>query len=80
MKGTVQRYGMVIGLNADKIGEYKKLHAAVWPDVLQQITECNIGPNPPGPSLHAKLAGHAPRREVRQSVRRFALPPMVSHP
>ena len=42
MKGTVQRYGMVIGLNADKIGEYKKLHAAVWPEVLQQVTECNI--------------------------------------
>jgi len=33
---------MVIGLNAGKIDEYKKLHAAVWPDVLKMIRECNI--------------------------------------
>jgi L-rhamnose mutarotase len=33
---------MVIGLNAGKIDEYKKLHAAVWPDVLKMIRDCNI--------------------------------------
>jgi L-rhamnose mutarotase len=38
----MKRYGMVIGLNADKIDEYKKLHAAVWPDVLRMIKECHI--------------------------------------
>ena len=38
----MQRYGMVIGVNPEKIEEYKKLHAAVWPDVLKKITECNI--------------------------------------
>jgi L-rhamnose mutarotase len=38
----MQRYGMVIGLSADKIAEYKQLHAAVWPAVLAMITECNI--------------------------------------
>jgi L-rhamnose mutarotase len=38
----VTRYGSVIGLNADKIGEYKRLHAAVWPDVLKMIKDCNI--------------------------------------
>jgi len=48
--------------------------------LLSRSVAEGISPNPPGPSLHAKLAGHAPRREVRQSVRRFALPPMVSHP
>ena len=36
------RYGMVIRLNPDKIAEYKRLHAAVWPDVLKMIHECNI--------------------------------------
>lgn len=36
------RYGSVIGLNAEKIDEYKRLHAAVWPDVLKMITDCNI--------------------------------------
>ena len=38
----MKRYGMVIGINQEKIEEYKKLHAAVWPDVLKKITECNI--------------------------------------
>ena len=38
----MKRYGWVIGLNEDKIDEYKRLHAAVWPDVLKMIRECNI--------------------------------------
>ena len=25
------RYGMVIGLKPEKVAEYKRLHAAVWP-------------------------------------------------
>ena len=38
----MQRMGQVIGLNAEKVEEYKRLHAAVWPDVLAMISECNI--------------------------------------
>jgi L-rhamnose mutarotase len=38
----MQRMGQVIGLNAEKVEEYKRLHADVWPDVLKMITECNI--------------------------------------
>src|SRR5210317_615497 len=38
----MQRYGMVIGVKEEKLDEYKLLHAAVWPDVLKMITECNI--------------------------------------
>ena len=38
----MKRYGMVIGLREEKLEEYKKLHAAVWPDVLNMITECNM--------------------------------------
>jgi L-rhamnose mutarotase len=37
-----QRYGMIIGLRAEKLAEYKKLHAAVWPGVLKMIADCNI--------------------------------------
>jgi len=37
-----QRYGSVIGLRPEKLEEYRKLHAAVWPDVLKMIKECNI--------------------------------------
>jgi len=33
---------MVIGVKPGKIEEYKKLHAAVWPDVLKMIKNCNI--------------------------------------
>lgn len=38
----MKRYGMVIGVKPGKIEEYKKLHAAVWPDVLKMIKNCNI--------------------------------------
>jgi L-rhamnose mutarotase len=38
----MKRYGNVIGLRAEKIEEYKKLHAAVWPDVLKMIKKCHI--------------------------------------
>jgi L-rhamnose mutarotase len=34
--------GMVIGLKQEKIAEYKRLHAAVWPDILDMISKCNI--------------------------------------
>jgi L-rhamnose mutarotase len=36
------RYGSVIGVRAEKLAEYKRLHAAVWPGVLKMIKECNI--------------------------------------
>src|SRR5947207_10155157 len=38
----VQRYGSVIALRAEKLDEYKKLHAAVWPDVLKMIKQVHI--------------------------------------
>lgn len=38
----MKRYGSIIGLQPDRIAEYKRLHAAVWPDVLKQIRASNI--------------------------------------
>jgi L-rhamnose mutarotase len=38
----MQRFGQVIKLRPEKYEEYKKLHAAVWPDVLRMIGECHI--------------------------------------
>ena len=38
----MKRYASVIGLRPEKVKEYKKLHSAVWPDVLKMIKECNI--------------------------------------
>ena len=36
------RYGMVIGVRPEKLEEYKRLHAAVWPEVLAMIRSCDI--------------------------------------
>jgi len=38
----VKRYGSVIKIKLDKLEEYKKLHANIWPEVAKTITECNI--------------------------------------
>ena len=38
----MKRYGQVIHLKPEKYEEYKKLHAAVWPGVLDMIHQCNI--------------------------------------
>ncbi|MEP7457215.1 L-rhamnose mutarotase [Phyllobacterium sp. SB3] len=38
----MQRMGMVIGLKAEKTEEYKRLHGAVWPEILKLISSCNI--------------------------------------
>ncbi len=37
-----QRYGSVIKVRPEKLAEYKRLHADVWPGVLKMIRECNI--------------------------------------
>ena len=38
----MKRYGMVIRVKQEKLAEYKNLHAAVWPGVLDMIAKCNI--------------------------------------
>lgn len=38
----MQRVGSVIGIRPEAIPEYKRLHAAVWPDILAMISACNI--------------------------------------
>ncbi|KFC60171.1 L-rhamnose mutarotase [Flavobacterium gilvum] len=37
-----KRVGMVTGIKPDKIEYYKKLHAKVWPGVLNKLKDCNI--------------------------------------
>lgn len=41
-KKAPARYGSVIGVKAEKLEEYKRLHAAIWPEVAKKITECHI--------------------------------------
>ena len=38
----MKRYGSVIKEKPEKLEEYKKLHANVWPGVAETIKECNI--------------------------------------
>jgi len=38
----MKRYGMVLKVKPEKLEEYKRLHAAVWPGVLDMIARCNI--------------------------------------
>ena len=38
----MKRFGQIIGVRADRLEEYKKYHADVWPEILDMIRECNI--------------------------------------
>ncbi|MCO5734286.1 L-rhamnose mutarotase [Rhizobium sp. SSA_523] len=38
----MQRMGMVIGLHPEKVDEYKRLHAAVWPEILDLLTRSHV--------------------------------------
>src|SRR5690349_24236379 len=38
----MQRMGWVIGIDPQHIAEYKQLHAAVWPAVLQRIRQSQL--------------------------------------
>jgi L-rhamnose mutarotase len=38
----VKRFGQVIGVKPERLEEYVKIHADVWPEVLKMIEECNI--------------------------------------
>jgi L-rhamnose mutarotase len=38
----LKRYGQVLKVRPDKIEEYVRHHATVWPEVLKMIHDCNI--------------------------------------
>jgi L-rhamnose mutarotase len=38
----MQRVGQIIGVKPDQIEAYERIHAAVWPDVLEMIHAANI--------------------------------------
>jgi L-rhamnose mutarotase len=38
----MKRYGQLIGVKPEQIEAYERIHAAVWPEVLQMIYDCNI--------------------------------------
>lgn len=36
------RHGQIIGVKKERLEEYKKYHAEVWPEISSKIKECNI--------------------------------------
>ncbi len=38
----MMRVGQIIGMPPENLEEYKRYHAAVWPEVADMITQCNI--------------------------------------
>ncbi len=38
----MERHGSVIRVKPEKFEEYKAYHAAVWPEILSMIWDCNI--------------------------------------
>jgi len=38
----MERMGQVIRLRPEALDEYKRIHAAVWPEVLSLLSACNI--------------------------------------
>jgi L-rhamnose mutarotase len=38
----MKRYGQIIGVKPEALDRYKAYHAAVWPEILDMIRECNI--------------------------------------
>jgi L-rhamnose mutarotase len=39
---TVTRYGQVIRIKPDRLEEYKRHHASVWPEILAMIRACHV--------------------------------------
>ncbi|KAJ9160875.1 DUF718-domain-containing protein [Coniochaeta hoffmannii] len=42
VKNPGRRYAQIVKLKPEHVEEYKKVHAAVWPEVLKQIKDCKM--------------------------------------
>jgi L-rhamnose mutarotase len=38
----IERHGLIVDVRPEKREEYLRLHAAVWPQVEQMLTACNV--------------------------------------
>ena len=37
-----QRFACTVGIHPERVAEYKKLHADIWPEIVAMIKQCNI--------------------------------------
>lgn len=38
----MRRFGQIIRVKPDRVEDYERIHAAVWPEVLETIEVCNM--------------------------------------
>ncbi len=38
----MKRHGQLIGIKPEVLADYKRYHAAAWPEILETIRQCNI--------------------------------------
>ncbi len=38
----MKRYGQIIRIKPEKLEEYKKYHAEIWPEIVDMIRQCDI--------------------------------------
>lgn len=76
----VRRFGQLIGLRPERLAEYKRYHAAVWPEILDAIREAGIhnysifhwrG------QLFAYFEYHGPPAELQERLRQIARAPRM---
>jgi len=76
----VRRFGQLIGLRPERLAEYKRYHAAVWPEILDAIRRAGIrnytifhwrG------QLFAYFEYHGPPAELEERLRQIARAPRM---
>jgi L-rhamnose mutarotase len=79
-QGRVRRFGQLIGLRPERLFEYKRYHAAVWPEILAALRKAEIrnysifhfdG------RLFAYFEYHGPPAEYEERMRKVARAPRM---
>jgi len=77
---SVRRFGQLIGLRPEKLAEYKRYHAAAWPEILGALRKAEIrnysifhfdG------KLFAYFEYHGPPAEFEERMRKIARAPRM---
>jgi L-rhamnose mutarotase len=77
---AVRRFGQLVGLRPERLPEYKRIHAAVWPEVLGAIREAGIRNYSIfhwGGKLFAYFEYHGPPAEYDERMRALARAPRM---
>ncbi len=76
----MRRFGQVIGLDPDRVEEYRKYHAKIWPEIEEAIRHagiCNYSIYLDDDRLFAYLEYHGPDDEYEQRMEVLAQAPRM---